>query len=397
MPSKIKYFQCPYCQKRLERKKLVGHVERNHMDDIPEDFTPLRIVFHVANKKDLNYRRPCRVCGKPTNWDENKGRYDFLCGSKQCHDKYVEQMHKNMHYKVGINRPTGTPEGLEMMLSKRKISGTYKFQDGTEKVYTGSYERKALEFMDKVMNCKPEDIQIPGPTLQYTLDGSTHYYIPDMYYEPYHLIIEVKDGGDHPNHNKSYAETRRKQMAKEEYVIKNTDYNYLRLTDNDFSQLLAVFADLKMNLIENDLSERVIHVNENMPAMGTAPMVGMNDVVIVNYMQNNVFSGGEDEYAIADNPKFDSVFARDDEGYLKKTDKKVFENCQYTPYIVRDVKDKIMPILQEAENTYVSREFIYEALFGNKLYSGLQLQFEANVEPYPDFYTSYIESASKGE
>lgn len=397
MPSKIKRLKCPYCGKRFERDDLVGHIERNHMDDIPEGFTPLRIVFHVANNKDLNYRRPCRVCGKPTNWDENKGRYDFLCGSKQCHDKYVEQMYKNMHYRVGINRPTSNAEGLEMMLAKRRISGTYKFQDGTEKTYTGSYEKKTLEFMDKVMNCKSEDIQCPGPVLYYKLEGITHTYIPDMYYEPYNLIIEVKDGGDHPNLNKSYEETRRKQIAKEEYIIKNTNYNYLRLTDNDFSQLLAVFADLKMNLIENDLSERIIHVNENMTAMGMAPMVGMNDVVLVNYMQNNAFSGGEDEYAIADNIKFDSVFARNGEGYLKRTDKKIFENTQYTPYIVRNVKDKIMPILQEKENSYVSREFIYEALFNNKLYSNIQLQFEANVEPYSDFYAAYIESTNKGE
>lgn len=397
MPSKIKRFKCPYCEKRYEREDLVRHIEKKHIDDLPEGFSPLRMVFHVANKRDISYRRPCRVCGKPTPWDENKGRYDQLCGSKSCHDKYVELMHKNMHYRVGVNRPTASPEGLEKMLANRRISGRYKFQDGTEKVYTGSYEKKALEFMDKVMNCKSEDIQCPGPVFQYELDGQYHTYISDLYYEPYHLIIEVKDGGDHPNQNKSYAETRRKQMAKEEYIIKKTDYNYLRLTDNDFSQLLAIFADLKMNLMENNLEERVIHVNENMPAMGTAPMVGMNDVVIVNYMQNNVFSGGEEEYAIADNPKFDSVFARNGEGYLKKTDKKVFENTQYTPYIVRDVKDKIMPILQERENTYVPREFIYEVLFGHELRSPYQLQFENNVEPYPDFYTTYMESSHKGE
>ena len=56
-----------------------------------------------------------------------------------------------------------------------------------------------------------------------------------------------------------------------------------------------------------------------------------------------------------------------------------------------------MPILQERENTYVPREFIYEVLFGHELRSPYQLQFENNVEPYPDFYTTYMESSHKGE
>ena len=54
---------------------------------------------------------------------------------------------------------------------------------------------------------------------------------------------------------------RAKQIAKEKYIIKHTNYNYLRLTNNNLNQLLAVFANLKMQMVENT-GERVIHVNE---------------------------------------------------------------------------------------------------------------------------------------
>ena len=50
-------------------------------------------------------------------------------------------------------------------------------------------------------------------------------------------------------------------MAKENYVIKKTDYNYLRLMDNDLSQLFTVFAELKLNMVEDD-NERIIRVHE---------------------------------------------------------------------------------------------------------------------------------------
>ena len=44
------------------------------------------------------------------------------------------------------------------MLAGRKISGKYKFRDGTLKDYCGSYELTALEFMDKVLEIKSSDI-----------------------------------------------------------------------------------------------------------------------------------------------------------------------------------------------------------------------------------------------
>ena len=249
-----KYFKCPYCGKKFTREALCRHLESKHMAELPEGFTPLRVTFHVVNRKDMSYRRPCRVCKQPTEWDENKGRYNFLCGSRECYEKHVEKMREDMGDKLGINRQTATPEGLEKMLANRKISGKYKFENGHEVNYTGSYEKKALEFFDKIMHIKPEDLMVPGPILKYELDNVNHIYIPDMYYIPYNLIIEVKDGGNRPNQNPQWKETRRKQIAKEKFIVENTDYNYIRLTNNDFSQVLAVFADLKMSSMEEAIS-----------------------------------------------------------------------------------------------------------------------------------------------
>ena len=260
MASNKKY-KCLWCEKKDFRDKLPAHISRSHKEMIPEGMTPLQVTFHIVNKHPLNWKKPCRVCGEPCDWDEKKGRYNLLCDKKECHEAWAKKMDKDMGNKKGTNRPTQSEEGLKKMLASRKISGKYKWSDGKEFTYCGSYERATLEFMDKVMEIKSEDIMCPGPVLEYMLDGVKHLYITDIYYIPYNLIIEVKDGGNNPNTNPEMYENRRKKLAKEKYVIEETNYNYIRLTNKDFSQLMAVFADLKMNLVDN-ISDRVIHVNE---------------------------------------------------------------------------------------------------------------------------------------
>lgn len=267
--KRIMRYKCPYCEKRMERKPLVIHVEDKHDDMIPEGYTAFRVVFNYINKKPLDYNGKCTECGGPTRWDEEKGRYDRQCSNPKCKESYLKKFEENMMRTRGVTRMSQTAEGQKQMLANRKISGTYKFQDGGVKTYTGSYELKALEFMDKILEIKSDDILAPGPILEYSYQGKTHIYITDFYYQPYNLIIEVKDGGNNPN-KRDMPEYRAKQIAKEQYIIKHTNYNYLRLTNNDFGQLMTVFADLKYEMQENT-GERVIHVNESYVEERVAP------------------------------------------------------------------------------------------------------------------------------
>lgn len=260
MATRVIKYKCPFCDEKYNREDLVNHIEENHPYDIPEDFTAFRYVFNYVNKKPITYHGKCTECGGPTDWDENKGRYNRQCNKKSCHDSYIRKFEANMMKTRGVTRISATAAGQVQMLANRKISGEYKFSNGQVKTYTGSYELHALEFMDKVMHILPDDLMCPGPILEYSLNGNTHIYITDFYYQPYNLIIEVKDGGDNPN-KRNMPEYRAKQIAKEKYIIQHTNYNYLRLTNNNLNQLLAVFANLKMQMVENT-GDRVIHINE---------------------------------------------------------------------------------------------------------------------------------------
>lgn len=253
-------YKCPYCDKRFNKEDLVSHVGDKHDDMIPEGYSAFRLVFDYVNKKPAGYNGKCIICGNESGWDENKGKYNRICSNPACKKKYIQSFEERMMKSKGVTRISSTADGQAKMLANRKISGEYKFQDGGIRTYTGTYEKKALEFMDKVMDIQSIDVTTPGPILEYDFEGKTHIYISDIYYAPYNLIIEVKDGGNNPN-MRSMPEYRAKQIAKEKYIIKNTDYNYLRLTNNDFSQLLAVFMELKMEM-SNDTPERVIRINE---------------------------------------------------------------------------------------------------------------------------------------
>lgn len=385
-----KRFPCPFCGKVMSKEDMVLHIEGIHEDMIPEGYTPLRITFNAANKKPMDYHGICTECKGPTDWDENKGRYNRQCGKKSCHDSFVRKFEENMMRVRGVTRISNTAEGQEKMLANRKISGKYRFADGGEKTYTGSYERKALEFMDQVLNCKSEDIMTPGPVLEYEFEGQTHFYISDILYIPYNLIIEVKDGGDRPN-SRSMPEYRKKQIAKEEHIVKHTDYNYMRLTNNDFSQMLAAMMDLKMQLSENT-GKRVIHINESMfSALGgmMPPAHTPDSAYVVSYLQNNVFAG-EPKIAVSDSPKFDSLFYRDKNGKLCCGDgKAMLENCSYDVYRTENSWKKFVDKAKDKIGSFVTEEFIFESIYDKPMYSWDQIKFEPLAIPVPDLYECY--------
>ena len=390
-------YKCPFCNNRFTREDLVNHIEDDHPYDIPADFTPFRYVFNYVNKKPLTYHGKCTECGGPTEWDENKGRYNRQCNNKACYDSYIKKFEANMMKTRGVTRISATASGQLKMLSNRKISGKYKFSNGEEKTYTGSYELKALEFMDKVMHIDPNDLMCPGPILEYSLDNNTHIYITDFYYQPYNLIIEVKDGGDNPN-KRNMPDYRAKQIAKEKYIIKHTNYNYLRLTNNNLNQLLAVFANLKMQMVENT-GERVIHVNEAtetpigemMNALMSGKVVGLKDseAYITNNLQNNVFSGG---IAVMDG-RLDSIFGINKEGVLirlgEEESKSIIDSTKtfYKLGSRKEVSKKLKPVV----GTKITEEELYKTLTGIKLYDKNQIEYNLESVNIPDFNTSVLE------
>ena len=255
-----KTVKCPFCDKSGDKEKIINHIERSHMDMVPEGMYPAQMLYDATHKE---YGK-CVVCKGETKWNPKTDKYNRLCGKPQCKRELREKFKRNMINVYGKTTLLDDADHQAKMLSHRSISGEYTYSDGTKFTYTGSYELNAIKFMDEFLHLDSQDILMPGPVINYhDASGEVRKWITDIYYIPYNLIIEVKDGGSNPN-NRQMDVYRSKQIAKEKELIKLGEYNYLRLTDNNFVQLIEVLALLKYQEIEPaKMDGKIIRINES--------------------------------------------------------------------------------------------------------------------------------------
>ena len=398
---------CPLCRRKDFKDKLIRHIEKDH-EDIIGEISAEQFLYdktHPGSGK-------CIVCGNKTDWNEKTGKYHRLCSNPKCKEELRAKFKKNMirvHGKVSL---LDDAAHQAKMLAHRSISGTYVYSDGTKFTYTGSYEHKAIEFMDKVLHCNSKDIIMPGPVIDYTDQyGNSRQWITDIYYVPYNLIIEVKDGGDNPN-NRQMDEYRAKQVSKEAELIKLGEYNYLRLVDNKFVQLMEVLALLKDQEINDPTTtNKVIRINEsavyddrfftlddvekseeddNIPQeydiirrlsdlkeyaarehMGVGAVGGivgtMDGNMLVQYTPHrHSFSGEKDGFGVVDDKKSTKLRVKSDNDETEIVDKEPFlQDKFYKSY--RHKRDRV---------TWENAINLYEEITGKVMLSKDQLEYD---------------------
>ena len=409
-----KKYKCPYCEARIERSKLHIHIQDEHEDLIPEGYTALRVAFNAINHKTEGH---CIICKGVTDWNEDKARYERLCNNPACHEAYKKIVAERTKRIYGTERLQTDPEYADYVQRKalegRKMSGKYTFADGGIVKYMGTYEKKFLEFMDTVMHAKSEDILAPGPSIKYKFEGQDHIYISDFFYVPYNLIVEIKDGGRNRNmHPKRQGEEEEKIKAKEKAVADLKMFNYVRVTDNDFGQLMTVMALLKYQLIHPTYNDYIIRVNESAvnedmsgtigaslpPAGARAPIVptpspmpyesDKDNYYVVQYPKNNVFA-----YGITKDPLQYSMVSVDplEKGFYKvyKTDKGKI-NQKYLTFKIKDKKSgkqlynelcRIADTTGKIFDSDIQSNYIYETLTeGSVILAPDQLLYDDRFE-----------------
>lgn len=358
-----RYLNCPYCNKKYERVELVNHIDKIHPDMIPEGYTSARIVFNKLHKKEHG---DCVVCGRPTKWNEKYWKYERICGRQVCKETLRKRYEENMK-KVGkTTKLSEDPERIKAMLAGRSISGTYTFTDGGKKEYTGSYERKCLEFFDKVLGCKSDEIMSPGPIIDYAYKGESHIWITDFYFLPANLVIEVKDGGDNPN-NREMISYREKQIDKEKAITALNKYNYLRLTNNNFTQLFNTLAEIKEKMLDGD-DGVIININEEVG--GLPPQHPMTDrVYIIPYSFENVFSGDIEGLGFTNSLISENMLIVNKEGSIEvKNIREFLKNRMvgFYEYTCNDWKVKYESVLRKWKNNEKVNENYFYDIFADK-------------------------------
>lgn len=377
-----KKYKCLFCDERYDREHLVYHIERKHPEMIPQDYTSARVVFNYINKKDHG---SCVVCGGETEWKEENWKYARLCKNPKCKEALSKKADENCKKKTG-KTPRELlldPEHQNKMLKGRSISGVYTFQDGGKRDYVGSYEKNILEFYDKFLNKKSDEIQTPGPVIEYMYKGEKHFWITDIYDITANLAIDVKDGGDNPN-TREMKDYREKQIAKEKAITEQGQYNYLRLTNNNFEQLFQILSDLKMMMIDDTVKNHTISmINEYTALGGMNPVIGSSGNYIVNYGIGGVFTG----QAYTKDKALSKVYKIEDGKVKKKDTKEFLQEYDYELYEYNDNKNI------EIEEGMELNSF-YELLTGNKYVDEAQLLNDNRFKKTYSFY-EYLESTNE--
>lgn len=273
--KKTRIYKCPAdnCSfKHHQINKLCEHIEKEHYNQIPETFTIKRWIFMKSNKGKIN--QICIICKKKeTSWNESTMRYNRYC-SKKCKEKAGKIARDNMKKVYGKENLLDDPKFQQRMLEKRKISDKYKFRsDKVEVAYTGSYEKDFLETVDREKLLKGSDITIPidrGIVFKYSLEKKdfknvdypediivkhlgNRTYTPDYYIDSLRLLIEIKDGGTNPNtHHKILAIDKIKEKKKDEAMLYDKGYHFIKISDKNYIMFLSLLKELKFRSISSE-------------------------------------------------------------------------------------------------------------------------------------------------
>lgn len=235
-----KTYKCPFCDyKYINKLSLYNHMEAKHKNQL-NNMSPARVYFNIRNKKDHGN---CIICKKETPFNENTERYERLC-SDECRKKYRQIFRTRMK---GAGKDPDTylqsAEVQNKMLAGRKISGSYKWNDGTKTPYVGSYEMDFLLFCENILGLTSKDIMGPAPQVfEYTYQGKKHFHIPDFYIPSMNLIIQIKSAT-----NKHYRERDLEKELLCDKLVKESPYNYFKIYDKKYDDFEEYFRNFDFN------------------------------------------------------------------------------------------------------------------------------------------------------
>ena len=272
-------YKCQLCGDNfVELEDLYGHLEDEHNDAIPKDFTVPQFYYYLKTGKSHG---KCVICKMPTRWNDSTGKYHRFCDMPQCKEKYRKEFKKRMIGKYGRVHLLNDPEQQKKMLANRSISGKYKWSDGKEITYTGSYELDFLKFLDLFMNFDSSDIMSPSPhTYYYLYEGEEKFYIPDFFIPSLNLEIEIKDGGDNPNkHHKIQEVDKVKERLKDQVMMSQNEFNYIKIVNKNYDPFFEFLFKLKKEFNEHGEKYKRIFI------LGETPQIykGKVKAVTENY------------------------------------------------------------------------------------------------------------------
>ena len=235
-------YRCQFCGFSVYRNKnkkgvrspkyIMGkHYEEKHKELLSEDTDGFRFFYYTLTKKQEG---SCVICHNPTDFNYNTMKYNRFCNNPKCKEIYRKERDNRMLKKYGKVYLLDDPEVQKKMLAARKISGSYKFNDGTDFGYVGSYEQDFLRYLNEELHWSSADILSPSPHIySYEYKGEKHFYIPDFFIPSLNCEIEIKwEGMGVRNEDSANKDKIKEDLMNSMYNL----FNFIKIYNKNYEE-----------------------------------------------------------------------------------------------------------------------------------------------------------------
>lgn len=338
---------CPYCKRNFpKREPCFKHMNDQHGDLLAKDNLDAPQKLWLQSHPSLNGNCVCG-CGQKTDWNPKTGKPYRLSNDPNCRKRMKAIADVNMIKVYGKTTLLNDMEQQKKMLSNRHITGTYKFADGGIIQYTGKLEQNFLQFCDKVMEFRSNQILESPESFTYhdPQDNVDRQYIPDYYLPDYNLLVEIKDGNGESNTNPAFVKETKYKVALKDAVMKaQTKYNYIRISGKNYGPFLETLVNIvraetddaphkNLVVITESACEDVINELDMMAINCDNEMIDPNNIrLLITY---DSITHTVKSIAITDSRYMSQWYVTD---YTDNTsrcaawDDGVFTNCNYNLY-----------------------------------------------------------------
>lgn len=244
---------CPFCHRYFAKKQqAIEHINKVHGAQLEKDGMDACQELYYATHKTLHGKCQCG-CGRDTEWNYKTGKPYKVSTNPECRKRLRAQALVNHRKVYGVDTLLNDMEHQKDMQRNRPTAGQYVFADGGKVPYLSKLEEGFLRFCDQMMEFTSNMVQESPEIFTYTdpKDKKRHQYIPDYYLPDYNLLIEIKDGGEHPNTNPAFIkETKYKVALKDDVMRKQKKYNYIKIVDGKYGPFMELLYQITRKDIE---------------------------------------------------------------------------------------------------------------------------------------------------
>ena len=259
--------QCLYCRKYFRTKgDAMKHLEKFHAERLAEEGLDAAQACYLTTHPTLQGTCQCSPgCTEKTEWSYKTGKPYRISPNPECRRRNTERARARLMNARGIDQHTlmSDMEHQKDMRKQKHTSGSYQFKAGGKVDYESQLDKNFLMFCDKIVELPAYAVLEAPESFPYwdPKESVQRQYTPDYYLPDYNLLVEIKEGGAHPNTNPAYIkETKYKVALKDDVMKKQNKYNFIRISGANYGPFLEMLYNITHQQVDDEKPKRAFVV-----------------------------------------------------------------------------------------------------------------------------------------